>query len=178
MWDLQYRPINRNLTLVNKFSLISFSSQNELLALWHTHTLVQTQGPRPVTGWLRKAAPVLGGQLPVKTSQYKLLDCLLTYPQPQPQNQFHLTGLWGFWGREKLNYLCIFCKTQNNPVSMNFSIFFFFLWIFVQHWVSSKGLFQSYGLGDVQLDGSWVAEVLTEEFKRCNSYWTPHYMAA
>lgn len=30
---------------------------------------------------------------------------------------------------------------------------------------SSKGLFQNYGLGNVQLDSSWVAEVLTEEFK-------------
>lgn len=61
---------------------------------------------------------------------------------------------------------------------MNVSIFFFFLSLFVQHYVSSRGLFQYYGLGDVQLDSSWVAEVFTKEFKRCNSYWTPHYMAA
>lgn len=30
---------------------------------------------------------------------------------------------------------------------------------------SSKGLFQNYGLRNVQLDSSWAAEVLTEEFK-------------
>lgn len=53
---------------------------------------------------------------------------------------------------------------------MNVSIFFFFLSLFVQHYVSSRGLFQYYGLGDVQLDSSWVAEVFTKEFKRCNSY--------
>lgn len=30
---------------------------------------------------------------------------------------------------------------------------------------SPKGLFQNYGLRNVQLDSSWVVEVLTEEFK-------------